>query len=169
MRRAQAGGPDPSAWPDAPALAEPAAGCASTRRGPAAGGEALAHAGGGAPERAHRGVAGEDAAASATPDKSARAIGGGGAAGDGRATARRSGDQAARRADAAGGKANTRRADTRDRQARPDRGAGAELRSAGDQAIGDAGAEDGEAEQRERREDQGQRVGDRRWVVQSRW
>ena len=68
---------------------------------------------------------------------------------------------AARREPDAGG------ADPGDGQPRPHRRAGAELRAAGDQAVGDAGPEDREAEQRQRREDQGQRVADGRRIVEA--
>ena len=48
-----------------------------------------------------------------------------------------------------------------------DRRTGAELRATGDQAVGDAGTEDREAEQRQGRQDQRQRVVDGRRIVEA--
>ena len=66
---------------------------------------------------------------------------------------------------AAGSKSRARRPRPAGGQARADGRSGAELRAAGDDAVGDAGPEDAEAQQRQRREDQGHRVVDGRLCV----
>ena len=156
MRCAQAGGPEASAWLAPAGLLPPV-----TARPPAA--KLSREAGRRPAEGTDRGRdTGLDDAGEA-----ARAIGGGGAAGDSRAAAGGAGDHAARSTCTTCGECRASGANSGNRQPCTDGGTGAELRPAGDEAVGDAGAEDGQAEQRKRREDQGQRVADGGRVVEA--
>jgi hypothetical protein len=135
----------------------------SSRHGPAAGSEALAKAGCRAPERADSGrEAGLDDAG-----EPACAISGRGATGDCGGAASAAGDHPAGGTNTTCGEHGTSRAAPGHRKPRSHGGAGAELRATRDQAVGDSRAEDGEAKQRKRREDQGQRIADGGRVVKA--
>ena len=106
---------------------------------------------------------GRDAGSAALSGRG-EAVGGRRATGERGTAARGRGGRAHRRPCSPHGHAGGRAA-RHDRTARgqagPDRGARTELRAAGDQAIGDAGTEDAEAEQRERGKHDRHRVVDR--------
>ena len=98
-----------------------------------------------------------------SPPGGTRAVGADGTAGDGSAAAHPRRGDASRRAErySAGGP------QPGNGKTRPRDGTRAELRPAGDQAVGNTRPKDRQAEQRQRGEDQGQRVADRRLVVEA--
>ena len=156
MRCAQAGGPEASAWLAPAGLLPPV-----TARPPAA---KLSREAG---RRSAEGADGGRDTGFNDAGEAARAIGGGGAPGDSRAAPSGAGDHAARSTCTTCGECSTSGANSGNRQPCTDSGTGAKLRPAGDEAVGDAGAKDGQAEQRKRREDQGQRVADGGRVVKA--
>ena len=85
--------------------------------------------------------------------RATRAIGGCRAASHRGARPSRASDRPASSRQTTGRRRNASRTDTGGRKACADSGARAELRTAGDQAVGNAGTEDGETEQRQRRKD----------------
>ena len=156
MRCAQAGGPEASAWLAPAGLLPPV-----TARPPAAKLSRRLDA------ARRRGLMAVETTGFNDAGEAARAIGGGGAPGDSRAAPSGAGDHAARSTCTTCGERGTSGANSGNRQPCPDSGTGAKLRPAGDEAVGDAGAKDGQAEQRKRREDQGQRVADGGRVVKA--
>jgi hypothetical protein len=136
---------------------------ASSRHGAATGCETVREAGGSTAQRAH-GCRGTCPGDTGHP---ARAVGRGGTTGDGSASACGAGDHAACGPHTTDGECSAGGANSSDCHAGPDGRTCAKLWSAGDEAIGDTRAEDGEAEQRQCRKDQGQRVADGGWVVEA--
>ena len=159
MRRTHAGGPEVSAWLGALEAGEPASPVAAWLCGR----RVSAEAGRGRPKR----TGGGRRVGLSACGNAATAKGGRGAADYRCATIRAPlSDRAAGCADAARREARAGEADAGDRHTRSDGRAGAKLRAAGDEAVRDAGSEDGEAEHRQGREDQRQGVGDGRRIVQ---
>ena len=128
------------------------------------GGEALFQAGRRAAQRAHR----DGSRRLGDARRAAGPVGGGRTAGHRSARASRSGDGATRRGEPACSRGDSGGADARHREASPNGGARAELGAAGDQAVGNTGAEDGQAKQRQRCEDERQRVGNRGRIIEAR-